>query len=158
MRIESPAFVDGEQIPKKYTEDGENVSPPLEWKDPPAETREYALIVEDPDAPRADPWVHWMIYRIPGEVKTLPEGVPQAEEVNTIGGAQQGQNSWQQRNLGYRGPAPPKGHGTHHYHFKLFALREPLQVVSGVAKGALLKAMENRILAEADLVGTYERT
>jgi Raf kinase inhibitor-like YbhB/YbcL family protein len=157
MRLTSPAFTDGERIPKRYTEDGENVSPPLRWMDAPEKTREFALIVDDPDAPREHPWVHWVMYGVPGDEHELHERVPRREELSELNGAQQGVNSWTKNNIGYRGPAPPPGHGTHHYRFHLYALDRRMAYSGGLTKDALLKAMEGHILAEAELVGTYER-
>ena len=113
------------------------------------------MIVEDPDAPRAEPWVHWVLYKIPADVRTLPEGIPPAPTLDVPLGAMQGKNSW--GTDGYRGPAPPPGHGTHHYHFRLYALDAPLRAAQGLDKPGLLAAMEGHILAQAELVGTYER-
>ena len=155
MTIRSNAFTDGRAIPRRYSEDGEDLSPPLTWSDPPEGTRELALIVEDPDAPRAEPWVHWVLYKIPADVRTLAEGIPPSPTLNDPLGAMQGQNSW--GTDGYRGPAPPPGHGTHHYHFRLFALDVPLHAVQGLDKKGLLDAMQGHILTQAELVGTYQR-
>jgi Raf kinase inhibitor-like YbhB/YbcL family protein len=157
MRLTSPAFEDGATLPKKYTEDGQNISPPLKWTQVPPGTREFALIADDPDAPREHPWVHWVLYGIPGEARELREAVPRRETLDDPPGAMHGLNSWPQNNVGYRGPAPPKGHGTHHYHFHLYALSRPLALSSGLSKDALLRAIEDRILGEADLMATYER-
>lgn len=157
MQITSEAFQDGQPIPKKHTEDGENISPPLSWSGAPDGVAEFALIVDDPDAPREDPWVHWVLFKIPGDADSLPEGLPRQDALPKVGGARQGHNSFPQDNLGYRGPAPPPGHGTHHYHFKLYALDAPLDLAAGVEKEALLEAMEGHILAQNELVGTYER-
>jgi Raf kinase inhibitor-like YbhB/YbcL family protein len=155
MTIRSDAFDDGRAIPRRHGEDGEDVSPPLSWSDPPEGTRELALIVDDPDAPRADPWVHWVLYKIPPEVRTLPEGVPPSPSLTSPPGALQGKNSW--GTDGYRGPAPPRGHGVHHYHFRLYALDAPVRAPQGADKHALLAAMQGHILAQAELVGTYQR-
>ena len=127
LQVSSSAFGQGKTIPKKYTGEGEDVSPPLEWSDVPAGTKEFALICDDPDAPRTDPWVHWVIYKIPADAKGLPEGIERKPRPKTPAGAMQGQNSWPQGdNIGYRGPMPPPGHGVHHYYFKLFALDSEL--------------------------------
>ncbi|WP_406699093.1 YbhB/YbcL family Raf kinase inhibitor-like protein [Singulisphaera sp. Ch08] len=155
MTIRSKAFDDGQAIPRRYGEDGEDVSPPLTWSGQPDGTRELALIVDDPDAPTAEPWVHWVIYKIPGGIHTLPEGLPRTPMPNAPTGALQGKNSW--GGAGYRGPAPPRGHGTHHYHFRLYALDAPLQAAGGLDKGALIQAMQGHILAHAELIGTYKR-
>ncbi len=157
MRVTSPAFSDVQTIPKKHTEDGENVSPPLRIEDRPDGAVELALICEDPDAPREDPWVHWLLYRLPAATDEIPEGVPREDAVSQLGGAAQGRNSFAKSNIGYRGPAPPPGHGVHHYHFRLYALRAPLELSAGVEKDALLAAMEGKVIEEAELVGLYER-
>ena len=155
MTLRSDAFADGEAIPRRYTEDGEDLSPPLTWSGLPEGTRELALIIDDPDAPRAEPWVHWVLYKVPADVRTLTESISQAPTLNVPPGAMQGKNSW--GTDGYRGPAPPRGHGTHHYHFRLYALDAPLAAAQGLDKAGLLRATEGHVLAEAELVGTYER-
>jgi hypothetical protein len=158
MRLISPAFEHGQTIPKQYTEDGGNASPPLKWADVPAETSEFALIVDDPDAPMAHPFVHWVVYRIPRQAEGLLEGRPRTDVLDEPDGAAQGVNSFNQNNIGYRGPAPPQGHGTHHYHFKLYALKDPLEIAQGLSKQSVLDAIaQTSVLAEAELVGTYER-
>jgi len=156
MTLRSDAFSDGRAIPRRYTEDGVDLSPALSWSGPPdGSTRELALIVDDPDAPRAELWVHWVMYKIPAEVRALTERLPAASNLEIPPAARQGKNSW--RTDGYRGPAPPEGHGTHHYHFHLYALDAPLRAAQGLDKAGLLEAMRGHILAEAELVGTYER-
>lgn len=157
LELQSPAFHDGQPIPRKYTEDGENLSPPLTWNKPDGDVAEYALIVDDPDAPREEPWVHWVMHSIPADVTQLPEGIPHDDALKQPPGAHQGLNSWGSGSVGYRGPAPPPGHGTHHYHFKLYALNAPLNLAGGIDKDALLEAMAGRVAGEAELVGTYER-
>lgn len=157
--MHTDAFRAGEAIPKKYTGEGADVSPPLDWRDVPPKTKELALICDDPDAPSPEPWVHWVIYKIPATAKGLPEGVPSKPRLGSPLGALQGQNSWTDgRTTGYRGPMPPPGHGVHHYHYKLYALDTALDVEPGLDKDALLKAMSGHILAEGELVGTYERS
>jgi Raf kinase inhibitor-like YbhB/YbcL family protein len=155
MTLRSDAFADGKAIPRRHSEDGEDLSPPLTWSGPPEGTQELALIVDDPDAPRAEPWVHWVLYKIPADVQSLTEGIPPTPTPDAPPGARQGKNSW--GTDGYRGPAPPKGHGTHHYHFRLYALDAPLAAAQGLDKAGLLHAMQGHVLAEAELVGTYER-
>jgi Raf kinase inhibitor-like YbhB/YbcL family protein len=155
MTLQSEAFAHGRAIPKKHTEDGDDLSPPLSWAGVPDGTQEFALIVDDPDAPRTEPWVHWVLYKIPADVRALTEGLPQTPRLNAPGGAQQGKNTW--GTDGYRGPAPPKGHGTHHYHFRLYALDAPTPAAQGLDKSALLGAMKGHVLGEAELVGTYSR-
>ena len=155
MTITSTAFANGQAIPQKYTGEGEDVSPPLAWSNPPEGVRQLALICDDSDAPSGD-WVHWVIYMIPANAAGLPEAIPPGERPATPTGSAQGVNSWPGRILGYKGPLPPPGR-THHYHFKLFALEVVLDLAPGLDKAALLVAMEGHILAKAELVGTYER-
>jgi Raf kinase inhibitor-like YbhB/YbcL family protein len=155
ISVRSSAFADGKPIPRRHTGDGEDLSPLLEWSGLPATARELALIVDDPDAPTPEPWVHWVIYKLPATLAGLPEGVPPTAQKSPIPGAVQGKNSWS--TIGYRGPAPPKGHGVHHYHFKLYALDRALDLREGLDKASLLKAIEGHLLEERELVGTYER-
>jgi Raf kinase inhibitor-like YbhB/YbcL family protein len=156
-------FQDGDPIAAKYTEDGDNVSPPLTWAETPEGTKSFVLICDDPDAPsprnpRPDPWVHWVIYNIPADASELPEGVPRDAQLSMPAGAKQGVNSWDADNLGYRGPSPPPRSGTHRYFFKLYALDTELDLGAGqVTKSQLLQAMQGHILAQGQLMGTYER-
>jgi len=153
--LTSSAFEQKRAVPRKHTGDGEDKSPPLTWSGLPEGTRELALIVDDPDAPSAEPWVHWVIYKIPADAEGLPQGVPPAANVSSPGGALQGKNSWGK--IGYGGPAPPKGHGVHRYFFRLYALDAPVNLAAGATKAALLKAMSGHVLAEGVLIGTYQR-
>jgi Raf kinase inhibitor-like YbhB/YbcL family protein len=155
LHLTSPAFSDQNPIPKIFSRDGRDISPQLEWSDAPPQTQAFAMICDDPDAPRKEPWVHWLIYNIPRSIHQLPENIPKAERVDTLDGALQGKNSWD--SVGYGGPQPPPGHGTHHYHFKLYALDQELPLKPGASKQELLSAMSNHILDEVELVGTYER-
>lgn len=155
LTIQSPAFEPDQSIATKHTGDGADLSPPLRWTGVPADARELALICDDPDAPQAEPWVHWVIYKLPAGVESLPEGVATQAALSEPAGALQGRNSWGA--IGYRGPAPPRGHGVHHYHFKLYALDAALDAQSGLSKEQLLKAMKGHVLAEGELVGTYQR-
>jgi Raf kinase inhibitor-like YbhB/YbcL family protein len=154
ITVSSTAFAAGERIPKKYTGEGADVSPPLAWSGGPAGTKEYALIMDDPDAP-AGTWVHWVLYKIPPTTTSLKEGVPTTAALKEPSGALQGKNS--SKATGYHGPMPPPGHGTHHYHFKAYALGEALELPAGATKQQLLDAMRGHILAEGELVGTYSR-
>lgn len=155
LTLTSQAFQEGRSIPKRHTEDGEDLSPALSWSPLPAGTKELVLIVDDPDAPSSDPWVHWLIYKIPGATTELKEGVPPTANPEFPAGAAQGKNSW--GTVGYRGPAPPKGHGIHHYHFKLYALDAPLDLKPGFDKHDLMNEMSGHILGHGELVGTYQR-
>ena len=158
ITVTSSAFAEGEQIPKLFTGDGQDVSPPLRWEGIPDDTKELALICDDPDAPTAEPWVHWLIYKLSASLRELPQGVPTGSRLDKPVLALQGRNSWPSgRTIGYRGPAPPPGHGVHHYHFRLYALDGELNVNPGLDKKTLLKAMDGHVLAEGELVGTYQR-
>lgn len=154
MSVQTSAFEPGKPIPQKFTADGENISPRLKFSGIPAAAKELALIVDDPDAPRPQPWVHWVLYKLPPSVTELPEHLP-ADGKLAQPAAVQGKNSW--GSLGYRGPEPPRGHGVHHYHFKLYALDAPLPQTPGLDKDALLKAMQGHILSQSEVVGTYHR-
>jgi Raf kinase inhibitor-like YbhB/YbcL family protein len=158
FHLTSAAFAPGERIPVKYTGEGVDVSPPLAWQGSPPNTREFALLCDDPDAPTPQPWVHWILMKIPGDVSQLPEDLPRRPELANPAGALQGVNSWPAgENLGYRGPMPPAGHGVHHYHFRLFALKTPLPALREATKEQLLEALDGQVLAESELIGTYER-
>ena len=150
MEIKSSAFGNGKSIPSKYTCDGADFSPPLEWSESPAGTKSFALICDDPDAPMGT-WVHWVIYDIPSATTMLAEGISREKELP--GGGIQGINDF--RRIGYGGPCPPGG--THRYFFKLFALDAMLSLKPGITKDQLLKAMRGHILAEAQTMGTYRR-
>ena len=155
LNVSSPAFTAGSPIPRKYTADGHNLSPPLTWSGAPAGTQQWVLVVDDPDAPRAEPWVHWLLYNIGAHVASLPEGVPPAERVADPAGGLQGRNSWNR--TGYGGPQPPRGHGVHHYHFKLYALDVALKLKPGLEQDALLAAIQGHVIATSELIGTYQR-
>jgi hypothetical protein len=151
MTLTSPAFADEGTIPQTYTCDGEDISPELQWQDPPEGTESFALVVEDPDAP-ARTWIHWVVYNIPADQRSFDESVP--AETELPGGALQGQNSWPR--TGYGGPCPPRG--THRYFFTLYALDTTLDLEPAAAdKAALLEAMEGHVLAQTSLMGRYER-
>ena len=160
MKIEvtSTAFSDGQAIPKKYTGEGADVSPPLAWSGLPESTRELVLICDDPDAPTPKPWVHWVIYKIPPTAKGLSEGIAKDARLKNPAGVLQGKNSWPSgQTIGYRGPMPPPSHGTHHYEFKLYALEAMLVVEPSLGKETLLKEISGHVIAEGQLTGTYER-
>lgn len=150
MRVTSPAFPEGGAIPAKYTCDGSDVSPPLEWSGVPAETKSLALICDDPDAP-ARVWVHWVAYDLPASSAGLPEAVPPIEEIR--GGGRQGRNDFSR--IGYGGPCPPRG--THRYVFAVSALDRALELPAGATKAQLLAAMRDHVLAEGRLTGKYTR-
>lgn len=157
IEVTSTAFQHGEQIPRKYTGEGDDVSPPLAWSGLPDETQEIMVICDDPDAPTEEPWVHWIIYKIPATETGLPEGVARDLKLKTPAGALQGRNSWPKDNIGYKGPMPPRGSGAHHYHFKLYALDGHMVVEPGADKTKLLEELRGNVIAEGELMGTYER-
>ena len=148
IEIASTAFEEGGTIPKQYTCDGINISPPLAWTSVPEGTKSLALICDDPDAP-VGTWVHWVIFNLPADVKKLSENVPPKKTL--ANGGKQGINDFGQ--IGYGGPCPPMG--THRYYFKLYALDTELGLDDGIKKGQLLKAMKGHILAEGQLMGKY---
>ena len=150
IQLTSTAFGSEEMIPEKYTCDGQDISPPLEWGDPPEGTGSFALISNDPDAP-VGTWDHWVLFNLPPETRSLPELVP--PDAKLPDGSQHGQNSW--RRLGYGGPCPPGG--THRYFFRLYALDTRLDLDSGANKKQVLEAMEGHILGQAELMGVYSR-
>lgn len=151
LKVESPAFSPGGDIPRPYTCDGPDLSPPLRWSDPPAGTQSLALICDDPDAP-AGTWVHWVLYRIPATVRELPEGVPKRDTL--ADGSRQGRNDFGR--VGYGGPCPPRG-PKHRYFFKVYALDVVVDLPPGATKAELLKAMEGHVLAQGELMGRYGR-
>lgn len=153
--LTSSAFVNGEEIPAKYTCEGEDISPQLAWKGVPENTRSLALIVHDPDVPSPDNpkriWVHWVLYNMPPDAAGLPEGVASSQ---LLPGTKQGLNDW--KITGYGGPCPPRGR--HRYFFSLFALDTVLEGLQQPTKSRLESAMKGHILARAELVGTYLKT
>ena len=155
FKLTSDAFANGQSIPAKYSCIGKNISPALAWTEPPTGTQSFALIVDDPDAPSPQPWVHWVIYKIPATAPELTAGIPPVARPDGPAEASQGKDSW--GSLGYRGPAPPKRHGVHHYHFKLYALDQALDLPPGLEKHELMNAMSGHILGHSELVGTYQR-
>jgi len=150
FQITSSAFKDGEMIPSKYTCDGENISPPLSWSEIPNGTKSLALINDDPDAPIGD-WVHWIVFNIPPDTKEFKEAASSKKLLPK--GALEGLNDWNKK--GYGGPCPPSG--VHRYFFKLYALDTMLSLKEGATKRQLLEAMKGHILAEAQLIGKYQR-
>jgi Raf kinase inhibitor-like YbhB/YbcL family protein len=152
MQLSSTAFTPGGDIPARYTCEGQDIAPPLAWRDLPDGTRSLALIVDDPDAP--DPahpqrtWVHWVLYDIPPAATGLPEGGKPLPD-----GTREGVNDWGRP--GYGGPCPPVGR--HRYFFKLYALDLMLSDQQAPKKAALEKAMQGHVLAQAELIGTYQK-
>lgn len=154
LSLTSPAFEHGQPIPRRYTCEGDDISPPLEWSGFPKGTKSLALIVDDPDAP--DPaapkrvWVHWLLYNLPAESTGLAEGV---SGIDLPAGSLEGLNDW--KKPGYGGPSPPVG--KHRYFFKLYALDRLLGNLDLPTKRALEQAMTGHVLEQAELVGVYRK-
>src|SRR5437588_5055678 len=145
LKLRSPAFGGHERIPPRHSGDGEDVAPPLEWSGVPEETRALAVVMHDPDAPLVDGFTHWVAYGIPGDASGLPEGGGDAiTGTNSLG------------NRGYNGPAPPPGHGTHHYYFWVYALDEDLELEPGLDRRALFERIEDHGIEQGRLGGTYK--
>jgi Raf kinase inhibitor-like YbhB/YbcL family protein len=151
LRIASDAFEDGKPIPNEYTCDGADRSPALHWEGAPERTKALALIVDDPDAPSGN-WNHWLLYNVPPATRALTAGVATTP---TLGdGSRQGTNDFGR--TGYGGPCPPRG-SNHRYVFKLYALSAPLELEPGAKRDAVLKAVKDKTLAEARIIGRYGR-
>lgn len=149
MNLFSAAFLPGTTIPTRYTADGDNLSPPLQWQGLPAATRSLAIIADDPDAPRGT-WTHWLLWDLSPELTGLAEGFTEMLRLGTSG-----TNDFHRR--GYGGPAPPPGHGAHRYFFRLYALDTQLGVPTGAGRVELNQAMVGHVLARAELMGKYSR-
>lgn len=155
MQLTSSNFAAGRRIAVEFTGDGADRSPSLSWNGLPAGTQQLALVVDDPDAPTPKPWVHWVVYSLPPNSQGLPAAVPPHSRISQPVGMQQGKNSWNQ--IGYRGPAPPRGHGLHHYYFTLYALNTALELSAGLSKPELIESISPHVIATSELVGTYSR-
>lgn len=151
LSLSSPDFVSGSTIPKLHTCDGSDLSPALEWKAPPAATESYALIADDPDAPRGT-FVHWVIFDLPAHLRSLPQNFPKNEQSSD--GSRQGNNDFDK--IGYNGPCPPSGK-VHRYFFKLYALDAKLNLKPGATKKDVERAMQGHILARGEFIGRYSR-
>jgi len=151
FELSSPAFRNGEPIPPRHTCEGEDLSPPLHWGVPPAATKSFVIIADDPDAP-VGTWVHWVIYDIPLDLRGLMEGIPAKDHLPN--GALQGLNDF--KRIGYGGPCPPPGK-PHRYYFKLYALDVALSLKSRATKAQVLEACKGHVLAEASLMGRFAR-
>jgi Raf kinase inhibitor-like YbhB/YbcL family protein len=149
--LSSSSFRQNQPMPAKHTGEGPDASPALKWEGAPPATRSFALICDDPDAPGGS-WVHWVIYGIPAGATELPEAVAKTD---TVAGMKQGVNDFGK--VGYGGPMPPRGHGVHHYHFRLYALDGELNLAPRVTRRQLEAAMKGHIVAQTELVGTYQR-
>lgn len=154
LRIHSPAFANGGKIPSKYSCEGDDIAPPLAWDGIPADTRSLVLIVDDPDAP--DPaaprmtWVHWVLYNLPPDSSGLPEAATTAD---LSAGTEEGINDW--KRTGYGGPCPPVGR--HRYFHKLYALDTVLEGLNKPTKAQVESAMKGHVLAQAELLGSYQK-
>jgi len=151
LELSSTGFQPGAYIPKKYTGEGQDVSPPLKWSAPPEGTVAFALICDDPDAP-VGTWVHWVAWGIKPDTRELAEAVPPQKELPS--GMRQGTNDF--RKIGYGGPMPPRG-SDHRYFFRLYALDANPTLEAGASKKDLVAAMKGHILAEGELMGRYKR-
>jgi len=151
LTLSSPSFSNGGDIAKKFTCDGADLSPQLSWTDPPAATKSFALLVDDPDAPVGN-WNHWTLWNLPSSASGLPEGV--SKEARLPDGSQQGLNDF--RKTGYNGPCPPPGK-PHRYYFKLFALDAKLDLKAGAGKRELDAVIKGHILAQAEWMGRFGR-
>lgn len=149
--LESPAFANGATIPRRYTCDGADQSPPLQWSQVPTGTQSLALIIEDPDAPKGT-FIHWVLYDLPPEPSELAAGRP--HQSTLANGANQGRNDF--RRVGYGGPCPPRG-PAHHYHLNLYALDTSPKLTPGATASELRAAMEGHVLGQAELLGMYGR-
>lgn len=155
LALASPAFDDGEPIPAKYSCEGENVNPELSVTGVPPEAESLALVVDDPDAPREEPYVHWLLWNAPPGTTTVPEGVEHGERPAAIDGARQGAAS--DGTVGYVGMCPPTSHDAHTYRFTLSALDVELDLAGGASREELDAAMAGHVLAQARLTGSYDR-
>ena len=151
LKLSSSSFEADQDIPAKYSCDGSNASPALAWTDAPAATRSFALIMDDPDVP-AETVVHWLIYDIPGDTRSLPEGVPTKKKL--ADGSEQGRNV--RKKPGYTGPCPEKGGPAHHYFFKLYALDAKTGLKPNAKREELEAAMKGHILAQAQVIGRFK--
>ncbi|MGQ0666543.1 MAG: YbhB/YbcL family Raf kinase inhibitor-like protein [Nitrospiraceae bacterium] len=151
FELSSPAFRDGDPIPRRYTCEGEDLSPPLHWTVPPAATKSFVIIADDPDAP-VGTWVHWVIYDIPLDLRGLTDGIPASDHLPN--GALQGLNDF--KRIGYGGPCPPPGK-PHRYYFKLYALDAILNLKPRATKLQVLEVCKGHVLAEAKLMGRFGR-
>jgi Raf kinase inhibitor-like YbhB/YbcL family protein len=151
MQVSSAAFKNGQPIPADYTCDGKNISPPLSWSSAPAGTESFAVIADDPDAPKGI-WTHWVVFNLASDTYELPENASKSPA--TLGNAKQGANDF--KNIGYGGPCPPAGK-QHRYFFKVYALNTTLDLKPGATKQEVEAAMAGHILAQGMTMGTYQR-
>lgn len=151
LTVTSSAFRANQTVPREHTCEGADRSPALAWSGAPAGTAAFAIVMDDPDAPRGT-WVHWVLWNLPASEHALAPGVPPLERLEN--GASQGRNDF--RRIGWGGPCPPPG-PAHHYSFRVYALDAPLELAAGASKASLERAMQGHVLAQGELVGTYAR-
>ena len=158
MNLSSSAIKDGQPIPRKFTGEGVNISPSLQWDNVPPETKQFVLTCVDENAPGPEPWVHWIVYEIPASERSLPENVTTYKSLSSPAGAMQGCNSFSRGNIyGYQGPMPHAGTGVHHYVFTIHALDKELDLEPGLHMRTVLSAMEDHVIDTGKLTGTYVR-
>ena len=147
MKLSTDAFASGDRMPAQHSRERGDRSPPFVWRDVPEQADSLVLLCEDPDAPGDEPFVHWLVYDIPTDESSVPEGgpVPGIEGINGFG------------EQGYGGPRPPKEDGPHHYHFRLYAVDRVLGLPPGACRKDVVRAMEGHALAQAEWIGLYER-
>jgi Raf kinase inhibitor-like YbhB/YbcL family protein len=151
LSLSSPVFREGEEIPVKYTCNGQDISPPIVWGEPPSGTQAFSLIMDDLDAP-GGVFTHWVLFNLPVDSRELPEAVPRENQL--VNQALQGTSDFGR--IGYGGPCPPTGLA-HHYCLTLYALDQPLSLKAGASKEQVLGAMQGHILAQGQLTGLYQR-
>jgi hypothetical protein len=147
LMVTSPSFVEGGMLPKRCALEGGSEAPALRWSDGPSATASWVVLCEDPDAPLPAPFVHWLVYDLPADTRSIDAATAERFKL--------GKNSLLQR--GFTGAAPPPGHGLHHYHFQVIALNVPLALEDAAGRDAVVAAMEGHVLAWGELVGVYER-
>lgn len=153
IRVTSPQIGANTPIPARHTEYGEGRSPALHWQTI-GGARSYAVLVEDPDAPTAEPFVHWLVWNIPPDMHELPEDIRADTEPRAPSGIRQGRND--RGSIGWFGPRPPAGDGAHHYHFQVLALDAMLDLEEGATRDELLRTIDGRVIAKGELVATSE--
>ena len=151
LTVKSKSFSD--EIPRRYSEYADGVSPEISWT-PVEGAKSYALILEDPDAKKVRPFVHWVAWNIPADLTAVPEGLQGLAQLTESEGLLQGKTSG--GSIGYFGPRPPAGDPPHHYHFQVFALDTVLDAPPGVERDVVLAAMKGHVLASGELIGTYQ--
>jgi Raf kinase inhibitor-like YbhB/YbcL family protein len=152
MRLLSPIFQNEGEFPKRFTCEGDNISPELSWQDAPKETECFVLILHDPDASRRNGFTHWLLYDIPSTINRLRENVPKEAQLADAG--RQGRND--SGEIGYTGPCPPSGR--HRYFARLYALRERLNLPAGADVTEVQTALAGKVIEQAELMATYQKS